>query len=94
MNTGSRRGKNSLKLLGNIRGDGVLHGPDGPIAVVVDAAEYEERGRSSITGGLEGDLSAFENGVELKLVLTADGRELNVRLIEPDDGGADFRTQV
>ena len=59
MNTGSRRGKNSLKLLGNIRGPAVLHGPDGETSVVVDASEYEERGRSSITGGLEGDLSAF-----------------------------------
>ena len=94
MNSGSRRGKNSLKLLANIRGEAVLHGPDGQIAVVVDAAEYEERGRSSITGGLEGDLSAFENGAEVRLVLAADGRDLNIRLIEPDDAGADFRTQI
>ena len=56
-----------------------------------DASEYEERGRTSITGSLDGPLGGLENGDEAKLVL-ADGRELQIRVIEPDDDGADFRT--
>jgi hypothetical protein len=88
---GGMRGRHSLKLLGPVRGPAVLHFEGCSVPVAVDASEYEERGRISISGGLEGDLSARENGEAVRLVL-ADGRELDVRLIEPDDAGADFRT--
>ena len=87
----SHRGKNSLKLLGPVRGGATLHHGDSAIAVTCDASEYEERGRTSVTGSLDGPLGALENGDEAKLVL-ADGRELQIRVIEPDDDGADFRT--
>ena len=87
----SHRGKNSLKLLGPVRGSAVLHHADPTIDVAVDASEFEERGRTSVTGSLDGALGDLENGDEAKLVL-ADGRELAIRVIEPDEQGADFRT--
>lgn len=87
----SHRGKNSLKLLGPVRGSATLHHGEKAIAVTADASEFEERGRTSVTGSLDGPLGELENGDEAKLVLT-DGRELAIRVIEPDDQGADFRT--
>ena len=87
----SHRGKKSLKLLGAVRGGAVLHHGEKTIQVSVDASEFEERGRTSVTGSLDGPLGGLENGDEAKLVL-ADSRELAIRVIEPDDQGADFRT--
>ena len=87
----SHRGKNSLKLLGPVRGGATLHHADAAIPVSVDASEFEERGRTSVTGSLDGKLDGLENGAEARLVLEG-GRELAVRVIEPDEHGADFRT--
>lgn len=90
-NPQSHRSGKSLKLIRSWRGDTLVKIGADEIAVRCEASEYEERGRISITGSLDGDLSGHEEAAEAVLVF--DGREVNVTLVDPSDEGADFRSR-
>ena len=90
-NPKSHRSGKSLKLIRSWRGDTVLKVGDDEIAVRCEASEYEERGRISITGSLDGDFSGHEESTDAVLVF--DGRDVDVTLVDPSDEGADFRSR-
>lgn len=85
------RGRNNLKLLRRIDGQALLIGDTAQVAVTCAAGEFEERMRTTITGSLDGDLRMFSDGEEARLRFPDDA-EVRVRLIEPDELGADFRS--
>ena len=90
-NPKSHRSGKSLKLIRSWRGETTLRIGDDAIAVRCEASEYEERGRVSITGSLDGDFTGHEDAAEAVLVF--DGRDVDVQLVDPSAEGADFRSR-
>jgi hypothetical protein len=85
------RGRTTLKLLRRIEGSALLIANERELQVQCAGAEYEARDRTTVTGSLEGDLSWCADGDDAVLRLP-DEMALQVRLIEPDEEGADFRS--
>lgn len=96
MGTDSFRGrKGSLKLLGSVRGQGVLRTEHGDCEVSYHLDRYQERFGQIATGEVDGDLSklsGLEDGAVATLVLQ-DTSEIAVTLSQVQEDGADVEAQ-
>ena len=94
--TDSFRGrKGSLKLLGSVRGQGVLRTEHGDCEVSYHLDRYQERFGQIATGEVDGDLSklsGLEDGAVATLVLQ-DTSEIAVTLSQVQEDGADVEAQ-
>jgi hypothetical protein len=81
--------KGPIKLLGSSRGRGVLRTSAGDIAVSYEFDTYQERGKTSSSGSLDGDASSVIDGASGTLTLES-GEEMEITLIKPDEQGVDF----
>jgi len=81
--------KGPIKLLGSSRGQGVLRTADGDLTVSYEFDTYQERGRTSSSGSIDGDASAIADGAVGVLKLES-GEEMDIVLIKPDEQGVDF----
>lgn len=81
--------KGPIKLLGSSRGQGVLHTSVGDISMRYQFDTYQERGKTSSSGSLDGDASAVMDGASGVLRLET-GEEMEIVLIKPDEEGVDF----
>jgi len=93
MNSGGRRGRGSVKLLGSLRGEGALawNGQSLPVRYQLDLYEGQvgRTGNGSLDGPLGPLVDPDADTVAATLRL-ADGFELAVTLAEIDDQGAMF----
>jgi hypothetical protein len=90
----SHRGRNSVKLLGSLRGDGLLTHGQASIAVSYQLDIYEGRNRRTGGGALEGPLGPLADAEVKDAVLRlADGALIEVVLSEIDAQGAYFETR-
>jgi len=81
--------KGPIKLLGSSRGRGVLRTAAGDLTVSYQFDTYQERGKTSSSGSLDGDASAISDGAAGVLELET-GEEMDIVLIKPDEQGVDF----
>jgi hypothetical protein len=81
--------KGPIKLLGSSRGRGVLRTAAGDLIVSYQFDTYQERGRTSSSGSIDGDASAIDDGASGVLKLET-GEDMDIVLIKPDEEGVDF----
>jgi len=93
MNMGGHRGRNSMKLLGSLRGDGVLSWDDRTAAVHYQLDLFEGRDRRSGSGVLDGELADLEAREEPARLRLADGFEIEIVLVQVDEDGAMFEAR-
>lgn len=89
------RGKNSLKMLGSLRGEGVLKAAGGECPVTYHLDRYEGRQGRTATGEVDGALGAItglEEAPTATLVLST-GVELAVGLSNIEADSADVDAQ-
>ena len=92
------RGRGSLKLLGSMRGRGVLKMGAAACEVGYHLDRYEERLGQTASGEVDGDLTALgevDDGAGATLVLE-NGSEIEVTLsqVEPDGADLDARGAI
>jgi hypothetical protein len=81
--------KGPIKLLGSSRGRGVLRTAGGDLTVTYQFDTYQERGRTSSSGSIDGDASSIDDGATGVLKLES-GEDMEIVLIKPDEQGVDF----
>lgn len=89
------RGWNSLKLLGSLRGSGVLKAGEAAVEVRYHLDRYESRNGQVATGEVDGDLSVLppvEESLAATLVLE-NGSEIACSLSNVEADGADVDVQ-
>ena len=89
------RGWNSLKLLGSLRGSGVLKAGDASLEVRYHLDRYESRNGQVATGEVDGDLSALSAPEETlpAILVLENGSEISCNLSNIEADGADVDVQ-
>lgn len=94
VDSSSHRGRNSVKLLGSLRGDGLLTHAEASIPVSYQLDIYEGRNRRTGGGALEGPLAPLaDTEVKEALLRLATGEQIEVVLSEIEADGAYFETR-